>query len=74
MRSRCLCQICTCGLFVCTGDIIVHMEPQGFMRMLACLALQLNIWKNILCMAKFFHLRVLNPSKNFEHAVGKWKE
>ncbi|KAI5929560.1 Stabilizer of axonemal microtubules 2 [Manis javanica] len=28
-------------------DIIVHMEPQGFTKLLVCLAPQLNIWKNI---------------------------
>lgn len=61
-------------IYVCTGDITVHMEPQGFMKLLAYLAPQLNIWKTILPMAVFFHLRVLNPSRNFDHAVVKWKE
>lgn len=60
--------------YLCTGDIIVHMEPQGFTKLLVCLAPQLNIWKNIPRMAMFFHLRALNPSKNCKHAVQEWKE
>lgn len=59
---------------VCIGDIIVHMEPQGFMKILAGLVPQLNIWKNILHMAVFFHLRVWSPRKNFERIVARWKE
>ena len=61
-------------IYVCTGDIIVHMRPQGFMKILACTAQRLNIWKSILPTAMFFPLRVLNPSKDFEHTVVKWKE
>ena len=45
---------------VCIGDIIVHMEPQGFMKILAGLVPQLNIWKNIL--HAFFHHLILFPT------------
>ncbi|CAO2613960.1 hypothetical protein LEMLEM_LOCUS16340 [Lemmus lemmus] len=50
------------------------MEPRGFMNILAYLAPQRSIWKNTPSMATFFHLGVLNPSKNFKHTVVKWKE
>lgn len=56
------------------GDIIVHMEPPGFMQVLACITQQPNIWETILAMAMFFYLRVLNPSKKFESTVVQWKE
>uniref|UniRef100_A0A140LJG3 Stabilizer of axonemal microtubules 2 n=1 Tax=Mus musculus TaxID=10090 RepID=A0A140LJG3_MOUSE len=74
MRNWCLCQICTCGLFVCTDGIAVHMEPQGFMNILTYLAPRRSIWKNIQNMAVFFHLRALSQSKDFKHTVVKWKE